>query len=54
MTRAVVLEDSAAGQAAGRAAGFEVLPIRHPNDVPGVLTAAGILGTDGQFAQTLT
>jgi beta-phosphoglucomutase len=43
VTRAVVLEDSVAGIAAGRAAGFEVLPIRHPNDVPDVLRAAGIL-----------
>lgn len=46
--RAVVLEDSQAGQAAGRAAGFEVLPIRHPNDVPDVLRAAGILGETGR------
>jgi HAD superfamily hydrolase (TIGR01509 family) len=34
---ALVLEDSAAGIASGRAAGFEVLPIRHPTDVPGLL-----------------
>jgi beta-phosphoglucomutase len=43
VTRAVVLEDSAAGMEAGRAAGFEVLQIRHPNEVPGVLREAGIL-----------
>jgi HAD superfamily hydrolase (TIGR01509 family) len=35
--RALVLEDSAAGIASGRAAGFEVLPIRHPTEVPGLL-----------------
>ena len=44
VTRAVVLEDSEAGIASGRAAGFEVLRIRHPNEVPGVLRAAGIWG----------
>jgi beta-phosphoglucomutase len=42
VSRAVVLEDSQAGMAAGRAAGFEVLQVRHPNDVPEVLRAAGI------------
>ena len=30
----LVVEDSAAGLAAGRAAGFEVLAIRHPSEVP--------------------
>lgn len=40
--RAIVLEDSAAGMAAGRAAGFEVIQVRHPNDVPLLLEAAGI------------
>lgn len=34
---ALVLEDSAAGIASGRAAGFEVLPVRHPTEVPGLL-----------------
>jgi beta-phosphoglucomutase len=34
---ALVLEDSAAGIASGRAAGFEVLPVRHPAEVPGLL-----------------
>jgi beta-phosphoglucomutase len=34
---ALVLEDSAAGIASGRAAGFEVLAIRHPTEVPGIL-----------------
>ena len=43
VSRAVVLEDSAAGMAAGRAAGFQVLQIRHPNEVPEVLRTAGIL-----------
>jgi beta-phosphoglucomutase len=42
VSRAVVLEDSQAGMAAGRAAGFEVLQVRHPNDVPDVLRTAGI------------
>jgi beta-phosphoglucomutase len=30
---ALVLEDSAAGIASGRAAGFEVIPVKHPNQV---------------------
>jgi beta-phosphoglucomutase len=34
---ALVLEDSAAGIASGRAAGFEVLSVRHPAEVPGLL-----------------
>src|SRR3954462_13192462 len=42
VTRAVVLEDSQAGMAAGRAAGFQVLQVRHPDDVPEILRAAGI------------
>jgi beta-phosphoglucomutase len=42
VTRAVVLEDSQAGMAAGRAAGFQVLPVGHPDEVPGILAAAGI------------
>jgi len=33
----LVLEDSAAGQASGRAAGFEVRAIGHPSEVPGLL-----------------
>jgi HAD superfamily hydrolase (TIGR01509 family) len=33
----LVLEDSPAGQAAGRAAGFEVLAIGHPSEVPVLL-----------------
>jgi beta-phosphoglucomutase-like phosphatase (HAD superfamily) len=43
VTRAVVLEDSEAGIVSGRAAGFEVLPIRHPNEVAEVLRG-GVLG----------
>jgi len=35
--RALVLEDSAAGIASGRAAGFEVLAVKHPKDVPGLV-----------------
>jgi HAD superfamily hydrolase (TIGR01509 family) len=35
--RAIVLEDSAAGIASGRAAGFEVIEVRHPREVPGLL-----------------
>ena len=42
VARAVVLEDSQAGMAAGRAAGFQVLQVRHPDEVPNVLSAAGI------------
>jgi beta-phosphoglucomutase len=34
---ALVLEDSAAGIASGRAAGFEVLAVRHPAEVAGLL-----------------
>ena len=37
VTSALVLEDSAAGIASGRAAGFEVLAVRHPNEVAGQL-----------------
>ena len=35
--RALVLEDSAAGVASGRAAGFEVLSVSHPSGVPRLL-----------------
>ena len=42
--RALVLEDSAAGMAAGRAAGFEVIAVRHPTEVPGLLR--GRLGAE--------
>jgi beta-phosphoglucomutase-like phosphatase (HAD superfamily) len=31
------LEDSAAGIASGKAAGFEVIAVKHPREVPGVL-----------------
>ena len=34
---ALVLEDSAAGIASGRAAGFEVLPVKHPSEVVALL-----------------
>ena len=37
--RALVLEDSAAGIASGRAAGFEVLTVGHPSEVAGLLRA---------------
>jgi beta-phosphoglucomutase len=33
VTRALVVEDSAAGEASGRAAGFDVLRVTHPNEV---------------------
>jgi beta-phosphoglucomutase len=36
-SRALVLEDSAAGIASGRAAGFEVIAVKHPSEVPGLL-----------------
>jgi sugar-phosphatase len=35
--RALVLEDSAAGIASGQAAGFEVLAVRRPEEVAGLL-----------------
>jgi len=35
--RAIVLEDSAAGIASGRGAGFEVIEVRHPREVSGLL-----------------
>jgi beta-phosphoglucomutase len=34
---AIVLEDSAAGIASGRAAGFEVIAVKHPREVAGLL-----------------
>ena len=37
--RALVLEDSAAGIASGKAAGFEVLAVRHPAEVADLLRA---------------
>ncbi len=37
VTRALVLEDSPAGIASGRAAGFEVLAVERPADVPALL-----------------
>ena len=37
VSQALVLEDSAAGIASGRAAGFEVIPVKHPSEVPGLL-----------------
>jgi beta-phosphoglucomutase len=37
VSRALVLEDSAAGMASGRAAGFEVLAVRHPTEVAELL-----------------
>jgi HAD superfamily hydrolase (TIGR01509 family) len=45
VTRALVLEDSPAGIASGRAAGFEVLPVARPSDVPELLRRR--LGTAG-------
>jgi HAD superfamily hydrolase (TIGR01509 family) len=38
-TSALVVEDSVNGQAAGRAAGFEVLPVTRPQDVPALVRA---------------
>jgi HAD superfamily hydrolase (TIGR01509 family) len=37
VSRALVLEDSAAGIASGHAAGFEVIPVKHPSEVPDLL-----------------
>ena len=42
VSRAVVFEDSDAGLASGRAAGFAVFRVRHPRELPEVLTAAGL------------
>jgi HAD superfamily hydrolase (TIGR01509 family) len=39
VTRALVIEDSAAGIASGQAAGFEVLPVKHPSEVAPALRA---------------
>lgn len=39
VTRAIVLEDSGPGIESGKAAGCEVLEIRHPSEVPGLLRA---------------
>ena len=33
----LVLEDSPAGIASGTAAGFEVVPVKHPREVPRLL-----------------
>ncbi|HTP31382.1 MAG TPA: HAD family phosphatase [Candidatus Acidoferrales bacterium] len=46
--RALVLEDSAAGIASGKAAGFEVIPVKHPSEVPGLLRVR----LNGQPART--
>lgn len=37
VSRALVIEDSAAGVASGRAAGFEVMQVKHPREVSGRL-----------------
>ena len=37
--RVLVVEDSAAGIAAGKAAGFEVIAVKHPSEVPAMLRA---------------
>jgi beta-phosphoglucomutase len=37
VTKALVLEDSEAGMASGRAAGFDVLKVRHPSEVASLL-----------------
>ncbi|MBL0156566.1 MAG: HAD family phosphatase [Bryobacterales bacterium] len=39
VTRAIVLEDSGPGIQSGKAAGCEVLEVRHPSEVPGMLRA---------------
>jgi len=38
VTRALVIEDSAAGIESGRAAGFEVIAVKHPREVAKVVT----------------
>jgi HAD superfamily hydrolase (TIGR01509 family) len=47
---ALVLEDSAAGIASGRAAGFEVLSVRHPAEVAGLLRERLALPDDDDAA----
>jgi beta-phosphoglucomutase len=37
VTRALVIEDSAAGIESGRAAGFEVIAVKHPREVAGAV-----------------
>ncbi len=39
VTSAIVLEDSGPGMASGRAAGCEVIEVKHASDVPGLLRA---------------
>jgi beta-phosphoglucomutase len=39
VSRAIILEDSAPGIQSGKAAGCEVMEIRHPSEVPGLLRA---------------
>jgi beta-phosphoglucomutase len=45
--RALVIEDSAAGVASGRAAGFEVLAVKHPTEVARSLSARLMRAFDG-------
>ena len=50
VARALVIEDSAAGIASGRAAGFEVLAVKHPREVAGMVRArvgGGAVGARG-------
>lgn len=55
--RALVIEDSAAGIASGRAAGFEVLAVKHPREVAGAVRqrlAGGIPGIPGACSSIQT
>ena len=45
--RPLVVEDSEAGLASGRAAGFEVVRVAGPSDVPGKVRARLLLSNDG-------
>ena len=46
--RALVIEDSAAGIASGRAAGFEVLAVKHPREVASSLSGRLLPVSSGQ------
>jgi beta-phosphoglucomutase-like phosphatase (HAD superfamily) len=45
----LVVEDSEAGSAAGRAAGFEVLAVTHPSEVPALVGQRLQTTIPGQF-----
>lgn len=52
VSSALVVEDSDAGEASGRAAGFDVLRLRHPSELPERLTT--VLGLTAEPSSLLT